>query len=812
MGKNDHGKDRILIALGGLLHDVGKFVQRAKREKGKSVIAERKDLFGYAHAEESFRTSKEIIPLLELDKLGDGVKLIISSSFHHAPDTRHEEAKKELFNVRALFRVADWYASVERSDELESEKRDAFKRLRPVFEGIDIGKGRASQEFFYTLGPLSVGKEVIFPVPRKEAQDYVSEEDDPLYREYYGSYSEIYEAFKYALKNFKNKRFKSISHALSFFYHTMYKYTWCVPASIYDRENYHSHYPDISLFDHSRIVSALATSLYTSGNLEKLSNYTDNRREEFAKQLNIIVLEGDVSGIQKFLYDIANIKGSSKRLRGRSIFLSLLPDLIGRYILKSLGYPWINLIYSGGGKFQAIVGWEENIEDRLKDLSKEVERLLIKEFKGKLGFVLYFKVISLDELTSYHKAVRDLTKEAEKAKLSKFKNWLESYENLVDYEPSGAEKLCPSCNWELIPDDNELCLWCERFEEVGSCIPKSRYVAFTESRNKKLEERGFYLEGIGGVYFLREEDLKYLSDKDEVYVINDTDSFEEDPYAVGFKFIANTVPLKEEDGETTIKTFEEIAEESEGDKKIAFVRADVDNLGFIFMKGLGNKYTFSRVATLSRSLDLFFSGYLTSMFEKEFGGKIYTVYAGGDDLFIVTAWSTALKAVLRIREELSEYTCFNPNIGLSCGVFLTHGSYPIRIASESAERAESEAKSKEGKDSINALGETLSWQDVKEALEETEEILGKVGEELGRTNMYRIYLLLKNYKKLREKGDDRRFMFYPFFYYYLSRNVKESYRAIVEELFIDKDKDYEVKDRAVFNAKYILLRTRDVRY
>ena len=192
-------------------------------------------------------------------------------------------------------------------------------------------------------------------------------------------------------------------------------------------------------------------------------------------------------------------------------------------------------------------------------------------------------------------------------------------------------------------------------------------------------------------------------------------------------------------------------------------------------------------------------------------GRIYTVYAGGDDLFIVSDWNTAVKAVLRIREELGYYTCSNPNIGLSCGVFITHGSYPIRLASEGAEKAESKAKDREGKDSINVLGETLSWEDLKEALEEAENVLDKVGQDIGRTNLYRIYLLLRNYKELKDKKDDRRFMFYPFFYYYLSRNVKDELRSTVEDLFIDREKDYEVKERAVFNAKYILMRTRDVR-
>jgi len=97
----------------------------------------------------------------------------------------------------------------------------------------------------------------------------------------------------------------------------------------------------------------------------------------------------------------------------------------------------------------------------------------------------------------------------------------------------------------------------------------------------------------------------------------------------GFRFLALTVPRKETE-EKEIKTFEELSEEAEGDQKIAFVMADVDNMGLIFMKGLGKKnYTISRVATLSRSLDLFFSGYLNRLFQEEFRDKVYTLYVRG---------------------------------------------------------------------------------------------------------------------------------------------------------------------------------------
>jgi uncharacterized LabA/DUF88 family protein len=83
--------------------------------------------------------------------------------------------------------------------------------------------------------------------------------------------------------------------------------------------------------------------------------------------------------------------------------------------------------------------------------------------------------------------------------------------------------------------------------------------------------------------------------------------------------------------------------------------------------------------------------------------------------------------------------------------------------------------------------------------------------EIGRTNLYKIYLLLREYKELEKERSEKKYMFYPFFYYFLSRNIKEEHRADVQKLFIDVNNNYEVRERALFVAKYILMKTREVR-
>lgn len=72
-------------------------------------------------------------------------------------------------------------------------------------------------------------------------------------------------------------------------------------------------------------------------------------------------------------------------------------------------------------------------------------------------------------------------------------------------------------------------------------------------------------------------------------------------------------------------TFEELAEASNGVKRIGILRADVDNLGNTFVNGFNRENgdcmytTLSRTASLSRQLSLFLSYILIRFLHREAG-------------------------------------------------------------------------------------------------------------------------------------------------------------------------------------------------
>lgn len=206
---------------------------------------------------------------------------------------------------------------------------------------------------------------------------------------------------------------------------------------------------------------------------------------------------------------------------------------------------------------------------------------------------------------------------------------------------------------------------------------------------------------------------------------------------IDFKYYgANKLPF--EDYGDKIKEFSEIAHDGRMNA-LGVIRMDVDSLGIAFRHGfdhlartdsndLGTCIT--RISTLSQSLDTFFSGYLnfvlenfqaTSELTNSVGPNkynIYPVYAGGDDIFIVTRWDHAPLLAKQIREEFGRFTNTHPAIGLSAGIAVVDDKSPIHVAARDSEIAESKSKSfkplhnGKAKDALTYLGYTIAWEDM----------------------------------------------------------------------------------------------------
>jgi CRISPR-associated protein Csm1 len=159
------------------------------------------------------------------------------------------------------------------------------------------------------------------------------------------------------------------------------KYTWCIPSNTMDMAN-------VSLFDHLKTTAAFADCIY-SYYLENQSDFIWNNSDKKLTlkdgKYPVILLGCDISGIQKFIYNIASRKAATS-LKGRSFYLQLMIDsILERFVLHDNIKATVgHVVYSSGGKFYMLLPNTSKVKAAVDELYAEIEKEVWNEHKGKL--------------------------------------------------------------------------------------------------------------------------------------------------------------------------------------------------------------------------------------------------------------------------------------------------------------------------------------------------------------------------------------------------------------------------------------------
>ena len=182
------------------------------------------------------------------------------------------------------------------------------------------------------------------------------------------------------------------------------------------------------------------------------------------------------------------------------------------------------------------------------------------------------------------------------------------------------------------------------------------------------------------------------------------------------------------------------------------MKADVDKLGDTFRDFYMT--SFKKFNRLSRELDFFFSDYATSLMENR---NLYTVFAGGDDLFLIGEYQEIIKFAKEIRKEFYKFALEKST--LSMGLVMFKPSTPINYISQLADEAESRAKlvtlrdSDETRDGIDLFGISMKFQEFLNIESKFDKIIEFLeNNEVDTTTFYYVigynYLLLFNWIQL----------------------------------------------------------------
>ncbi len=222
--------------------------------------------------------------------------------------------------------------------------------------------------------------------------------------------------------------------------------------------------------------------------------------------------------------------------------------------------------------------------------------------------------------------------------------------------------------------------------------------------------------------------------------------------------------------EKQIKTFDEIAEVDEGINALMTLKGDVDNLGTIFQKGLESP-TFAKMAALSRQMNQFFSLWLPT-YCAENSPNMYTVFAGGDDFFLIGPWHSTQKVAHKMQQEFARYVAHNPEIHFSVGMVMSKVGLPVPRLGDLAEEALDKSKGIDaGKNAVTIFNRTVKWVDWQQ-LGKLEDEIHRLAEEYDLSTAY-IYSLIKLAKMAEEarQGNMEANIWYSHFLYKTTRYV-----------------------------------------
>ena len=828
------------VSLAALIHDIGKMLQgymeipvEYELDNSDLFLPFDKEIGRHTHQHAIYTAFfieyyRNFMPKELNMSWGEGDSFINLAAKHHKPETPFQHIIREADTLssghdRVEFEVGD-----------PISVQDVYKtRLLPIFERLlrrdKSFKDRTDFLWEYPLKPLSA--QSIFPQKRQLRDRKQAKKE----------YEELCSSFIGDLKKLCHREHIEL---WARHFDSLYK----IYASHIPSARVGNIIPDVSLYDHSRTTASLAAALYLyhkdTGSLEEKA-IKDRGSPKF------LLISGDFYGIQKFIFRAGGEERHhrAKLLRGRSFQVSLLTDLAAEFICEKLNLTFLSIVLSAAGKFHIIAPNTAEAKESLGEVKEELTNWFYKNFYGEAGIGIVYTEASpkhfLDgkfyDLWQLH--LRHL-EEAKYNRLDivKFGGKVEGY--LDSFDNTLSNPLCPLCG--KVPSHSEVVNdpYISRRDKRESCSCKlcrdQAYIGTQLVKNKKLavvKGEGDLKEQLFNKYqiiFLKgcAEPLAKEGRLVKLVELN-IDDDGRCPVETEFLPINGYIPVYDEEdthdermlaGETSEekalelidfikdaqpKTFYHIAKKAlrleqktsgetlcYGVPLLASMKADVDNLGAIFACGLSKKlFTLSRLATMSRQLNNFFTLYLPFALKNEMNGafkEVYTVFAGGDDLFLIGPWNTVMDFALRVHERFTSYACENPQFHLSAGISLHKPHTPVdRIAQESEELLEIAKNA--GRNRICVFSQVSTWREFEE-LKKIKKIIEKwyVEGHLSRSILYKINTLCgmaleerRFYIKNSIPVAKLRYAKWPaLLRYYLIRNVpKDVYTEIATQIF-----------------------------
>ncbi|WP_294089832.1 type III-A CRISPR-associated protein Cas10/Csm1 [uncultured Actinobacillus sp.] len=768
------------IAFAALVHDLGKFAERAKLPISQDALDSHKTLYCPFNQDGSYHShvhaaytgysidqietylppliDGELYPFSSRQQSKDNSitnSLINAAAAHHKPDTFLQ------WVIATADRVASGFEREEFEKYNKSETKNHYQaRLLTLFEQIQISESAVKIEgnslaFRYPLAPLSAQN--IFPAPRQQVE---TDNNDIAQK----AYLKLWEQFKQGLAEIPVSHRKKWDIWLDHFDTAYQCFTGSIPSATAFGVK-----PEVSLYDHSKTTAALATALWRWHEENQLTGQDQavklaDRSTSWNEQ-KFLLIQGDFFGIQDFIFSGGSDsnKQAAKLLRGRSFQVSLFTELVALKLLQACELPSTSQIINAAGKFLIVAPNTAKIKATVTQVQNELNQWFVENTYGLVGLGLATKEACCNDFIGdkFKALTKALFEQLEETKLQRL-DLTDSTSSVQDvtypygvcrlnrYFPAETEYRQGDKNsglsriskdqitiGEQLAKKNRI-LICASAAEIfkthktaSLSLPIFGYnVIFTENE----AETGKFGELVNTEQLYRCWDFSIPSSLEQS-VWNGYARRYINGYVAKFNLADEYTSDKYQNADLTeieidkIKAFDFIAcedrqfngEKYEGSAALMTLKGDVDNLGTIFQKGLSTP-TFAKMAALSRQMNQFFSLWLPTYCQQH-SPNMYTVFAGGDDFFLIGPWHSTQKVAHKMQQEFARYVAENRDIHFSAGMVMSKVGLPVPRLGDLAEEALEKAKGIDaGKNAVTIFNRTVKWHDWQQLCDLENEI------------------------------------------------------------------------------------------